>query len=254
MLTHSSGSSAIHPGEYEKWRMCNAVHHSEIINDAAWHLHATRYLEIGVCEGETFCRIDVANKIGVDPIPPAPCVIQEMDMGRARYFRMTSDEFFERHVAESGGSFDIVFIDGLHTYKQALRDCENSVRYLSARGVIFVHDCSPSTAARAHPAASLEEISRSPPVGWDGNWNGDVWKAIVHLRSQRADLQICVLDTDFGVGVIVRRPAVELLPYTPAEVAQMTYNDLAADRSRLLGLRMPTYLFEVIASLAEQGA
>lgn len=254
MLTHSSGGFVAHLREYVRWRMRNAVHRSEIINYAARHLRATRYLEIGVREGKTFCRIDVANKVGVDPVPPAPPVVQEMDVGRARYFRMTSDEFFERHVAGSGGSFDVVLIDGLHTYKQALRDCENAVRYLSTWGAVFVHDCSPSTAARAHPAASLEEIRRAPPMGWDGYWNGDVWKAIVHLRSQRADLRICVLDTDHGVGVIVRRPAAELLPYTPAEVAQMTYDDLAADRSRLLGLRRPAYLFEVIVSLTEQGA
>jgi hypothetical protein len=33
-------------------------------------------------------------------------------------------------------------------------------------------------------------------------WNGTVWKVIYNLRATRDDLQICTVNTDWGVGVI----------------------------------------------------
>ena len=33
-------------------------------------------------------------------------------------------------------------------------------------------------------------------------WNGDVWESIVKLRLNRSDLEVRVVDTDFGVGVV----------------------------------------------------
>ena len=33
-------------------------------------------------------------------------------------------------------------------------------------------------------------------------WNGDVWKAYVRVRNERKDVEMCVVDTDTGVGII----------------------------------------------------
>ena len=35
-----------------------------------------------------------------------------------------------------------------------------------------------------------------------GEWTGDVWKAIAKIRIERDDLQIKVIDTDYGCGII----------------------------------------------------
>ena len=35
-------------------------------------------------------------------------------------------------------------------------------------------------------------------------WNGTVWKAIYQLRTTRKDLHVCVVDTDWGIGVVKR--------------------------------------------------
>lgn len=42
----------------------------------------------------------------------------------------------------AGGSFDIVFVDGLHEWKQALRDVEHALAVLKPNGTIVVHDLS----------------------------------------------------------------------------------------------------------------
>ena len=33
-------------------------------------------------------------------------------------------------------------------------------------------------------------------------WNGTVWKAIYDLRTSRTDLKVCVVDTDWGIGIV----------------------------------------------------
>jgi hypothetical protein len=79
-------------------------------------------------------------------------------------------------------------------------------------------------------------------------WSGDVWKAIVHLRSTRDDLRIAVLNCDFGVGVIRKGLPESKLSYSEAEIEALSYADLAADRKRLLNLKPPAYVDEFLVS------
>ncbi len=86
----------------------------------------------------------------------------------------------------------------LHTYTQVLRDVENILRYLRDDGVIVLHDCNPAHASIACPATSYADF-RAQIHWWRVflGWSGDVWKAIVHLRSTRHDLRIAVLGVRF---------------------------------------------------------
>ena len=149
----------------------------DIINALINKYRYTRYLEIGVDQRENFSKIRAPYKDSVDP------------NGKA-VFNMTSDVFF----STERGPYDIVFVDGLHTRAQALRDIDNALRCLAPGGSIVVHDCLPGTERHQlpKPAASAEA------------WTGDVWKAWVQLRSERDDLSMFVVDTDWGCGVIQR--------------------------------------------------
>jgi hypothetical protein len=81
-----------------------------------------------------------------------------------------------------------------------------------------------------------------------GLWIGDVWKAIVHLRSTRPDLLVGVFKCDQGVGFVRKGAPESTLPYSVEQVAALTYADLKADRKRLLNLKSPRYLGEFLAS------
>ena len=130
------------------------------------------YLEIGCDENQLFSKIKIENKIGVDPYSGGNV-------------RKTSDQFF----LENKEKFDIVFIDGLHEYKQVKKDILNSVNCLNENGIILVHDCMPdSLGKQAVPRYKMQ-------------WNGDVWKAIVDLR-QNDNLEIYTCEIDQGIGVI----------------------------------------------------
>lgn len=135
----------------------------------------TNYLEIGCDQDQLFSRVKIKNKTGVDPVSGGN-------------IRKTSDDFF----LENKNDFDIVFIDGLHTYKQVKKDILNSVNCLSDDGIILVHDCLPdSLGKQAVPRYKMQ-------------WNGDVWKAIVDLR-QRDDLEIYTCEMDQGIGIISKK-------------------------------------------------
>jgi hypothetical protein len=220
------------------------------------------YLEIGVSHGLAFQRITADEKIAVDPAFRISARSRKLADSKARathYFETTSDAFFANETALlDGHGVDVAFIDGLHTYQQALRDIENAVRFLRDDGVIVVHDCNPGHASIAFPAASNEDF-RAQHRWWDllrtqngwlyyGAWSGDVWKAIVNLRSTRKDLRVAVLDCDFGVGIIRKGAPESTLSYSAEEIDALDYADLVADRKGLLNLKPPSYLGEFLAS------
>lgn len=136
------------------------------------------YLEVGVQDYYSCCdKIKAPSKTSIDPAPRNRCD-----------YIMTSDEFFDQ--LPSTVTYDIIFIDGLHHREQVYRDIINSLDHLKDGGTIVVHDCMP--------------MSESEQVRDDhgGPWMGDVWKAIVDLKSERKDLEILTVNHDCGCGII----------------------------------------------------
>lgn len=213
------------------------------------------YLEIGVSRGFAFRRITADEKIAVDPAFRLSARSRKLADEKARathYFETTSDSFFANQTAflEQRG-IDVALIDGLHTYEQVVRDVENTLRYLRDDGVIFLHDCNPALALIGRPAASQAEFmaqQKGPLV--IGVWSGDVWKAIVYLRSTRDDLRVAVLKCDMGVGVVRKGSPESRLPYSTEQIEALSYADLAADRERLLNLKSPRCLGEFLGESA----
>lgn len=202
------------------------------------------YLEIGLATGENWFRVRAARKIGVEPrdvfttkkVPWYGKLMFRVSLMRgARIFAVTSDEFFDTLAEEvfAQKGIDVAFIDGWHSYAQSLRDVNGCLRFLKRDGVIVLHDCNPLTAAATAPTPA-EALALSQGRG---GWNGDVWKTIVHLRSQRADLQVCVVDCDEGLGIVRRGPAEYILPLSTLEMERLTFSDLERDRLKLLNLR-----------------
>jgi hypothetical protein len=205
------------------------------------------YLAIGVSKGVAFRQIAADEKIAVDPafmILERSRRIADAKARTTHYFETTSDDFFagESEVLARRG-VDVALIDGLHTYRQVARDVENTLKYLRDDGVILLHDCNPAHATIECAATSYADFRVQNPW-WVTllGWSGDVWKAIVYLRSSRHDLRIAVLDCDCGVGVIRRGAPEAPLSYTPEEIDGFGYADLAGAREHLLNLRAPAHL------------
>ena len=214
------------------------------------------YLEIGVNTGNSFIPIKAKRKWGVDPCYALTrrrlmkySVFSFLGINVEQLFRMTSDEFFSKKEKLLGlYGIDVCLVDGLHTYEQALKDVLSSFKYLKPNGVILLHDCNPSTELMALPAAGIEDLIRKGNPQWDGAWSGDVWKAIVHLRALRNDLDAFVLDCDTGIGIVTKRPARHLLSYSEIDIRALDYSVLSSDRKALLGLQPSEYFTDFLHS------
>lgn len=179
------------------------------------------YLEIGVNFGDCIRNVIAERKDGVDP-EVAKCP------GGVNY-PMPSDEFFAS-LTPGEKNYDIVFIDGLHEHRQVVRDVLNSLSQLAEGGTILLHDCNPPTAYHASEHNN------------GGDWNGTVYKAILELRRTHPELDICVVDTDWGVGV-VRRGLGRPINAELAEAASRDFAVFDANRAELLDL-MPVGEFQ----------
>jgi hypothetical protein len=155
------------------------MNRTDIINSLILNKNYKSYLEIGVRNpNDNFNKIVCYDKTGVDPEPSA----------KATHV-MTSDDFFKINKKK----FDIIFIDGLHLREQVLKDIENSLNCLNEDGTIVCHDCLPNT--------EKEQVEYYDGIS---AWVGTVWKGISELRMTREDLEIKVIDTDYGCGLITK--------------------------------------------------
>lgn len=144
------------------------------------------YLEIGVNDALCIRQINAPHKDGVDPYPGSEVgggIFPEIN------YPISSDDFFKL-IKGHDIKYDIIFIDGLHESNQVDKDLQNSLQHLQPHGTIVMHDCNP-------PEYEIQLVPRQT-----GIWNGDVWKSVVKMRCINPNIQINVVDTDWGVGII----------------------------------------------------
>ena len=221
---------------------------------------AETYLEIGVESGKIIDNIKCQNRIGVDPdfrFPIDRRIRKALGLTNFKTFKETSDDFFIKHAKNNlKAGIDVAFIDGLHTYDQSFKDVENCLEYLNDGGVIIMHDCNPLNVAGAWPAKeSIDEVKvlarKGEIPGWNNNWNGDVWKAVVHLRLAHEDLEIFTLDLDWGLGIVSKsKPTASFEnKFSTEKLKELDYSFLEKDRVNLLNLRPPKYLPEFLETI-----
>ena len=107
------------------------------------------------------------------------------------HFQKTSDDFFDEAIRgnEYGSDdimkYDVIYVDGDHTYDVSYRDLINSLDLLSDNGVILVDDI-------------------SPPLGEEND--AQPWMSWIRLRSEREDLSMASILTgkENHIGVIKR--------------------------------------------------
>ena len=149
--------------DVKRWDLINYLHSNFKFNS---------YLEIGCDDNQLFSKINIPEKIGVDPVSGGN-------------YKGKSDDFFKQNIKK----FDLIFIDGLHEYNQVRKDIINSLKFLNNNGFILVHDCLPRS-------LSAQAVPRYRNI-----WNGDVWKAIVEFRTN-PNLEIFTCLADEGISII----------------------------------------------------
>jgi hypothetical protein len=196
--------------EYDK----NMRTRTEIINAIIDKYGFQSYLEIGVYEAKNnFDKINVTFKECVDPTPRGYCT-----------YATTSDNFFENYAKRG---YDVIFIDGLHTYEQSYKDVQNAMKYLNDGGFIVMHDCNPPTQSFA---VSYEEHRKTM-----GAWMGTVYKAFIRLKNELKDWSCFVVNEDCGCGILTKRDIMENKGLD-CDVNLLLWNEFERDRNKILQL------------------
>jgi hypothetical protein len=181
---------------------------TDIINLLAKKINASSYLEIGVRDpSENFNKIICTLKHGVDP-HVGPAAYTE-GMGYQTY----SDIYFD--YINKDVFYDIIFIDGLHTEEQVDKDIQGALARLKEGGLIVLHDCNPPNQEFELP-----------------HWCGTVWRSIYKLRRDTDYLNISVVDTDYGCGIVRKGTPKPLTTQTE----ELSYSFLDNNRVEVLNL------------------
>lgn len=148
------------------------------------------YLEIGVADGATLALVrPEAKAVGVDP---APRIRKEL-LCSTRLFKTSSDDFFHKNKIENwvGERADLVFVDGLHEFKQVIRDVANAGKNAKDDAVILVHDVLPVDQKSALPKRKTR------------HWPGDVYKAVAFIKIKMPSLNLDLINAyPTGLAVI----------------------------------------------------
>jgi hypothetical protein len=144
-------------------------------------------LEIGLNRGKTFESVRAEVRDAVDPFPK----IQLGDLPeKCQVFSETSDAFFEKDHGHQ--SYDLVFVDGLHTWQQTHKDILNSF-IRSPKAIILIDDVVPSDAISAVPdfeeSLALRSIRKDSSV----EWCGDVFKSIEAITRTQPNIKVLTL-------------------------------------------------------------
>lgn len=196
------------------------------------------YLEVGVSEGATFNSLQAARKVAVDPrfqFDTAAFAVP----GTIEFHETTSDAFFAK--LDPATRFHVIYLDGLHTFEQTLRDLQAALTVLAPDGIIILDDILPNSFDAALP--DLDEVfllrRRAAEIGanwhYDGSWMGDVFKVVFFIESFMQHLSYASVVENHGQTVIWRqtRPEAEVGLRSVEQIARMDYRNTILDRPAL---------------------
>lgn len=138
-------------------------------------------------------------------------------------YRMDSDTAFNM-IRDEGKHYDIILVDGFHSFDQQSRDVIHSLERLTPNGTVLVHDaCPPHEWMVGEKQVKYVE------------WSGDAYKVVVQMRMTRPDLSIRTVDTDLGCALIRNEPSqIPLLTGDFEQLCDWTY--FQAHRREILNM------------------
>jgi len=175
------------------------------LNSLASLRDARRYLEIGVRDGATFFAITLPFKAAVDPVfdfnpkdNAAPGVSFHALPSNIFFHKLKNGDLNVETLQFPGGVeekplFDVIFIDGLHTFEQSYKDFTNSLEFAHDNTLWLLDDTVPCDEYSAIPIEELSFHMREK-AGLPGKpWHGDVYKTVMAIHDFHPDYSYCTM-------------------------------------------------------------
>lgn len=166
-----------------------------------------RYLEIGVNRGITFHALKAEKKVAVDPIFQFNVVEAAKSNQNASYHQVTSNKYFSTEI-DQNEKFDVIYLDGLHTFEQTLADFLNASLFLSDGGVIVIDDVIPNSYSASLPdhQACVQLRNALGKDLHDKSWMGDVYRLVFFLADYAHQFSYATAAENHGQLIAWREP------------------------------------------------
>lgn len=192
--------------EFHNLYLPTPSHSSRLVNRLLARFPSRTYLEIGVAYGNTFLNVHANRKTAVDPsfrFHPHHYANSSID-----FYSMTSDEFFrELEKKPVKPCYDVIFLDGLHSFRQTLIDFCNTMPYSHEKTLWILDDTVPCDPWSSIPDMSKTYKYRRASGSDSGAWHGDVYKCVFAIHDYLPEFSYCtVYDHGNPQTVVWRAP------------------------------------------------
>lgn len=222
------------------------MNRTDIINFFIQKYNYKSYLEIGLDDPNlNYINVNCEHKESVDPFNGGnyydPSNLPQIVLDNLTY-RMGSDELFENMPLDK--KYDIIFIDGLHEYKQVARDIVNSFKHLNKNGKIIVHDTMPISEETA------SDVMPSEPVAWYGS----VYKTIMQI-----DKIVPIFytkeatDDEVGLTILEYFPGCETIEFEPEDITYQDYEQNCVRKMHVIDEKTFLQIYDGFLKLFEIG-
>ncbi len=192
-----------------------------------------RYLEVGVSRAVTFHRVPAAVKVAVDPVFEFDVDERRARHPEATYHQVTSDDYFAR-VIDPAQQFDVIYLDGLHTLEQTLRDLMNALHHLQPDGVIVIDDTRPPTYLASLPGRqNFFDVRSFLDLDDQKAWMGDVYRLVYFIETFCPHLSFATIADNHGQSVVWRSRRADVPDRLLRDVAELSFEDLVLQHDHL---------------------
>lgn len=226
---------------YPSLKPANPVSRNGVVQAILDQFDAPAYLEIGVNRGVTFNALNAAIKVAVDP--KFLFEFEPLARDNIHFHETTSDDYFGQ-IATPDTAFDVIYLDGLHTSEQTVRDLINAFAFLKPNGVIIIDDVFPSSYIASLPERQHTRVVRQATDDPSGAWMGDVFRLVFFVESFCQQYSYCTVNNNHGQLVLWRQPRDYIADRTLSQVGQKDYKDLFLERD--------TFHFASLESIVER--
>ncbi|HEX8447814.1 MAG TPA: class I SAM-dependent methyltransferase [Sphingomonas sp.] len=189
------------------------------------------YLEIGVFDGNTFNAVRAARKVAVDIAFSCDLAAERVAVAGqdVHFHECSSDDYFAHIIGND--CFDVIFIDGLHTFDQTLRDLLNAIGHLREGGTIVIDDVLPPSYAASLPSQRDSNAFRAARGIRNVDWMGDVYRVIFFLRDYLPGFSFATLVENHGETVLWRQTrAVDAATRPVEQISRLGFADCQLHR------------------------